>query len=219
MDVLSRLRLNAEVFTYGIVDGNELAVAVELPQGSTTKPAWAKGADVQMSVTGDTGTPAIGKIEPGTRGVVLRMPKPAGDGPFRVAVKVTGAAATVVTDRLDVSATPGGILGEPVIYRAATAGSAPLRAAADFQFWKTERVHAEFAVDGALERREGHVLTKDGSVVAVPVQITEKDRDGHPIVAADVGLSALASGDYVLEVVAVRNGVEAKKYVPIRIVH
>lgn len=218
LDVLSRLRPSAELFSYGVIEGNELAVGVELPQGSTTKPEWSKGADVQVSVTGDAGAPVAAKIEAGTRGVIVRLPKPAGAGPFRLNVKVTGAAAAVVSDRIDVAAPVAGVLGEPIIYRAAPAGSAPLRAAADFQFWRTERVHVEFAVEGALERRDGHILGKDGNAVAVPVQVTEKERDGKPILAADVGLSALAAGDYVLEVVAARNGTESKKYVPIRIV-
>ena len=218
LDVLSRLRVNAELFTYGIVDGNDLAVGIELPQGSTTKTEWQKGADVQVSITGDPGAPAAARIEAGTRGVVVRMPKPAGAGPFRVNVKVTGAAAAVVSDRIDVNPGAPGVLGEPIIYRAAPAGSAPLRAAADFQFWKTERVHVEFAVTGGLDSREGRVLARDGSVVPVPVQITEKERDGKPIVAADVGLAALAAGDYVLEVIATQKGTETKKYVPIRVV-
>ena len=39
-----------------------------------------------------------------------------------------------------------------------------------------------------------------------------------PVVAADVGLAALVAGDYVLEIIAARNGTESTKYVPIRVV-
>ena len=98
-----------------------------------------------------------------------------------------------------------------------TSGRAPLRPAADFQFFKTERVHVEFGSDGPLERREGRVLGRDGSPRQIPVQITERERDGRMIVSADFGLSALAAGDYVLEVTAVRNGTEVKKFVPVRL--
>jgi len=219
IDVLSRLRLNAELFSYGVVDGNELAIAVELPSGSTTKPAWQKGADVQLTVTGDTSVaPVTGRIDAGARGVVLRAPKPAGAGPYRMNIKVTGAVSTIVTDRVEIAAPAAGVLGEPIIYRGMPAGSAPLRPAADFQFYRTERVHVEFSAAGPLERREGRLLGRDGVVRPIPVQITERERDGRTIVSADLGLSALAMGDYVLEVTAVRNGTEAKKFVPIRVV-
>ena len=52
----------------------------------------------------------------------------------------------------------------------------------------------------------------------IPVQVTERERDGRVIVSAYLALAAIAYGDYVLEVTAVRNGVEVKKFVPIRVV-
>ena len=198
-----------------------LAVVVELPQGSTTKMAWEKGADVQASVAGAAGDPAAeprtARIEPGTRSALLHLPRPAGDGPFRVNVKVTGAGA-VVNDRLDVAVRAAAVLGEPIVFRASPAAQSPLRAAADYLFWRTERVHVEWPVDGPLDRREGKVLGRDGQPLAVPVQITEREREGHAVVAADVGLSPLAPGDYVIEVTAARGGAEVRRYVPIRVV-
>jgi VWFA-related protein len=220
LDVLSRLRPAAELYTYGVTDAAEIAVVVELPPGSTTRTAWEKGADVQVTVAGAASgaPPGTARIEPGTRGALVRVARPAGDGPFRVNVKVTGAGAVVVTDRLDVAAHPSPVLGEPIVYRASPAAQSPLRPAADYQFWRTERVHVEWPVDGPLDRREGRLLGRDGLPLVVPVQLTERDRDGRAVVAADVGLSALAPGDYVLEVTVARAGNETRRYVPIRMV-
>ncbi len=214
LDVLARLRPSAELYTYGVASASDLAVVVELPQGSTTKVAWEKGAEVQATVAGAAGAapaePRTARIEPGTRSALLRLPRPAGDGPFRVNVKVIGTGA-VVTDRLDVAVRASTVLGEPIVYRAAPAAQSPLRAAADYLFWRTERVHVEWPADGPLDRREGKVLGKDGQALRVPVQITERERDGRPVVAADLGLSPLAPGDYVIEVTVARGGAEVRR--------
>jgi VWFA-related protein len=220
LDVLARLRPVAELFVQGVASASDIAVVVELPQGSTTKVAWEKGAEVQATVAaaaGDETAPRTARIEAGTRSAVVRLPRPAAPGPFRVTVKVTGTGA-VLTDRLDVADRAPSLLGEPIVYRAAPAAQAPLRASADYQFWRTERVHVELPIGGPLDRREGRVLGRDGKALPVPVQITEREREGQLVVAADLGLSPLAAGDYVLEVVVARGGDEARRYVPLRVV-
>ena len=126
LDVLSRLRPAAELFTYGVVDGNDLAIADRIAQpDTTTKPAWQKGADVQVTVIGDTAAPVAARIDAGARGVVVRIPKSAGAGPFRLNVKVTGAASTIVTDRVDIAPPPAAVIGEGMIYRGVRRGPRP----------------------------------------------------------------------------------------------
>jgi len=174
---------------------------------------------VQVALVGGdpAASPGIGRIEAGTRGALVRIARPPGDGPFRVTVKVKGAGAEI-NERLDVVDRPSPVLGEPTIYRATPAAQSPIRPVADYQFWRSERVHVEWPVDGPLDRREGRVLGRDGNPLKVPVQITEKERDGRAVVAADLGLAPLAPGDYVIEVVAARGATEATRYVPVRVV-
>jgi len=76
----------------------------------------------------------------------------------------------------------------------------------------------EFGADGPLDKREARLLGRYGVLRPIPVQISERERDGRVIVSADLALAALANGDYVLEVTAARNGAEVKKFVPIRVV-
>jgi hypothetical protein len=207
------------LFTYGAADPATLAVVVELPQGSTTRPQWQGGAEVQVTVAGagNAAEPGVGRIEPGTRSTLVRMPRPAGAGPFRLSIKVLGTGA-VVTDRLEVADRAWRVLGEAIVYRATPAAQSPLRPSADFQFWRTERVHVEWPVDGPLDQRSARLLSREGQPLAVPVQVTERERDGRAQLAADVNLSPLGAGDYVMELVAARGGTEVRRYVPIRVV-
>ena len=220
LTVLSRLRVAAELFTYGVAAPSELGVVVELPSKQSGAAAWAKGADVQVTVADASGAaaqPVAARIEPGTRSALVRMPRPAGPAPFRVNVKVSGTGA-VLTDRVDIAERPAAVLGEALIFRATPAPASPLRPAADYQFWQTERVHLEFAAKGPLDRREAKLLGRDGRPLSVPVKITERDQNGQPTLAADVNLAPLAPGDYVVEIVGAIGADEVKKYVPLRVV-
>ncbi len=105
LEVLARLRLTAELFTYGVADATGIDVVAELPAERMSAAAWQKGADVEVTVasgTGATSAATTARIDPGTRGVLVRVPRPVGAGPFRVNVRVSGADGVVLRDRLDV---------------------------------------------------------------------------------------------------------------------
>jgi len=214
LGVLSRLRTAAEMFTYAIATPTELSVVVELASGQVTTAAWAKGAEVLVTPT--EGNAVTARIEPGWRAVQVRLPRPAGPGPFRLTVKVTGVDA-VLNDRVEIAVRTPGVLGEPSVFRAAPAAVSPLRPAADYQFWRTERVHVEWPVPGPLDRRQARLLSKDGSALAVPVTLSEREQSGRPVLAADLNLAPLAIGDYVIEVVAALGPDEVRRYIPIRV--
>jgi hypothetical protein len=109
-------------------------------------------------------------------------------------------------------------LGDPVVYRARPSPRAPLYAAADSRFRRTERVHVEWQVFDVLNRREARLLSREGQPLAVPVTVTERDVDGLPQVAADVNLAPLTDGDYVIELV-VGSGAETQRaLVAVRVV-
>jgi hypothetical protein len=129
---------------------------------------------------------------------------------------VTGIDA-FLTDRVEIIPSPPGVLGEPIISRAAPAPVSPLRPVADYQFWRTERVHVEWPVRGPLDRRQGRLLSKDGSGLAVPVTLSEREQNGRAVLAADLNLAPLAVGDYVIEVVAAMGPDEVRRYLAIRV--
>jgi VWFA-related protein len=219
LGVLSRLRTTADLFTYGVVGPTDLGIIVEIPSAQVGTAAWDKGADMQVTVadaTGAAGPPSTARIEAGARSTLVRMPRPSGAGPYRVNVKVA-IPGTVLTDRIDLTERAGGVLGEPLLFRATPAAQSPLRPAADFQFWRTERLHIEWPVKGPLDRREAKLLGRDGRTLAVPVNLTERAQAGQPTLAADLNLAPLAPGDYVIEVKAAIGAEETLRYIPLRV--
>ena len=85
------------------------------------------------------------------------------------------------------------------------------------QYRRIERAHIEWTIRTPLDRRDARLLARDGSPLPVPVTLTERDRDGTPMLAADLNLAPLAVGDYVIELTANAGGQSEKAYVAIRI--
>ena len=110
------------------------------------------------------------------------------------------------------------MLSEPLLFRATPAAQSPLRPAADFQFWRTERLHIEWPAKGPLDRREAKLLGRDGRTLQVPVNLTERVQAGQPVLAADLNLAPLAPGDYVIEVKVAIGAEETLRYIPVRVV-
>jgi hypothetical protein len=148
----------------------------------------------------------------------VRVPAPAGAGPYRIDVRVTSGREDL-TERMNVaSRAPGDApLGTPMLYRATPAATSPLRPVADMQYRRTERAHIEWPLLTPIDQRSARLLAKDGSPLPVPVTLTERDRDGSPMLAADLVLAPLAVGDYVIEVTAGAGSRTTKTYVALRI--
>ncbi|HEX5070505.1 MAG TPA: VWA domain-containing protein [Vicinamibacterales bacterium] len=217
LNELSKLRASADVFTYGVPTPTDLAVVVELPSAAIFDLPWSRGADVQIT-GGGSGEPIAARIDPGQRSVLVRVPKPAGEGPFRLIVKLSAPGTLSLTDRLEIPGTPATVVGEPIVFRATPAPASPLKPAADSQFYRTERVHIEWPILGPLDQRMARLLGRDARALAVPVNLTERDRSGQAMVVADLNLAPLAVGDYVIELVASSGANQARKYLPIRVI-
>jgi hypothetical protein len=215
--VLSRLRASAEIFTYGVAAADTLSVVVELPGSDVAGAAWDKGAAIQVTPPGTDATPLAARIEPGQRSVLINLPRPAGAGPYRVTLKVTGGPGTVVTDRVEIADVPPAAIGEPLLYRATPSAQSALRPVANYQYWRTERVHIEWPIAAALDQRIARLLGRDGRPLVVPVNLTERDQNGRRMLAADLNLAPLAPGDYVIELVAGAGTSEVRRYIPIRV--
>ena len=220
MGALSRLRTSAELFLTGTVDNIGISVVVELAGSVASTGAWLEGSSVAVTALGAGGaeTEGKGRIEPGARGALVRVPAPAGAGPYRLDVRVTSGRVEL-TERMDVAARASNdtLLAAPVLYRATPAASSPLRPVADMQYRRTERAHVEWPLRTAIDQRSARLLAKDGSPLPVPVTLTERDHDGSPMLAADLTLAPLAVGDYVIEVTAGAGPRSEKTYVALRI--
>ncbi len=219
LGALSRLRPSAESFTYGVAMADELAVAVEIASAQLAS-RFPQGADVRVVATTAAGAAVgegQGRIEPATRGALVRIPLPAGaTGPWRVTATI-GPGPDRLEDRVEIRASGGRLLGDALVFRGTPAATSPLRAVADFQFRRTERVHLEWVARAPLDRREARLLGRNGQPLAVPVTLTERDAGGRALIAADLNLAPLSAGDYVIELVVGSGADTERKYVAIRI--
>jgi VWFA-related protein len=217
---LARVRSSAELLTHAAPRGDALTVIAEI--GSSQTAAWRNGGEVEVTVTDMSGQIAAsgqGRLTAGMRAAVVHVPigkdRP---GPWRVTVRLNGAGQ--LTDRIDVAPRSGQILGAPLVFRANSALTAPLRPVADFLFHRTERARFEFPILRPLDRREARLLDRRGQPLALAVRLTEADgADGTgPVLAADLGLAPLGDGDYVLEVIGGGAGDVERRFVALRVV-
>ncbi len=217
--VLGRLRPSAESFTHGVAMADELVVAVEIASAQVAG-RFPQGADVRVVATTAAGAAVgegQGRIEPATRGTLVRIPLPGGGaGPWRVTTTI-GTGPDRLEDRAEIRGADGKHLGDALVFRGTPAATSPLRAVADFQFRRTERVHVEWAVRAPVDRREARLLGRNGQPLAVPVTLTEPDVAGRAHIAADLNLAPLSAGDYVIELVVGSGAETERKYVAIRI--
>jgi VWFA-related protein len=221
LGVLARLRPTSEVFIYGVQEDDAAIVVVEIPSAQMSGGRWSSGADVQVTLTGPNNeNVAAGqaRIEPGTRGALLRIPFAApATGPLRVAARVR-SGADGLEERGEIHPTAGKIVGGPLLFRGTSAASSPLRPVADFQYRRTERAHVEWPTLAALDRREARLLGRNGQPLAIPVTVTERQTNGRHVLAADVNLAPLTEGDYVIELTVGSAGETEQRRVAIRVI-
>jgi hypothetical protein len=188
------------LFATGVVAGGDAVIVVELAAERALRASGATPVAVTL-VTSDGREAGRGeaRIEPGRRGTLVRIAvDPDEPGPWRASI-AAGAGRDRLQDGLEVRRSGGVLAGDAIVFRATPSPRSPLVPAADRLFRRTERVHVEWPALGDVDRREARLLARDGSPLAVPVSVTERDVDGRAVVAADVNLAPLADGEYAIE--------------------
>jgi hypothetical protein len=218
---LSRVPSDARLFTYGVASGPVLKIVAEIASAEIAQGRWAAGAEVQVTGTGAGAAAemATGRIEPGTRAVIVTLPhRSLGPGPWKLAVRVKQGELQI-DGRLDIApgeSTP--LLDAALAFRGTPAPQAPLRPVADFQYRRTERLHIEWPLSAALDRRTARLLDRRGQPIAVEVAVTDRADGGAAVLVADVNLAPLNAGDYVLDVTAARGADQQRALVAFRVV-
>jgi hypothetical protein len=206
------------LYATGVMSADALLVAAEIP--SRVSADWSAGGEVTVTATSRTGEklPSVtGKIEPGTRGALVKVPLTATTGgPWRVQVSIKGAPGSL-QDVAVIGASTGALVGDPLVYRGAPGARSAIRPVADMTFYRTERLHIEWPELKALDQRTARLLGRNGQALAVAVNLTERDQDGHQVLAADVLLGPLAPADYVVELTAGGGGATETKVVAFRV--
>ena len=219
LGVLARLRPGAELFIHGVQEQDAVSVVVEIATAAAAR--WNRGADVQVTLAGPGGEAAgtaEGRIDANTRGVLLRVPLAAPTaGPLRVTARIRSGTESI-EDRGEIRPAPGRVIGGTLLFRGTSAASSPLRPVADYQYRRTERAHLEWPIVSSLDRREGRLLGRNGQPLAVPVTVTERQSNGRNVLAADVNLTPLSDGDYVVEVTAGSGADSEQRRIAIRVI-
>ena len=215
---LARLRPSAVMHTYAHARGSEVIVVVELPAAEVAAGRWKGGGDVQVMVetsSGDSAGAGRARIAPGAGAVLVRIPIAGWAPPLAATVRVRGADASA-GDRVDIPASTGELVGDPIVWRVRGASRAAQPAAA-FLFRRSESIRIEWPVLAPIDRRQARLLGRNGQPLGVPVRLSEREADGTALLVADVPLAPLAAADYVLELEAASGSRTERKLIAFRV--
>ena len=214
---LKRLRPGAAVHTRGAVINDELVLTMELTSPEIEAGRWKSGADVQVMISGGSGEPlstARGRIEPGGRSVVIRVPVKGTAGPFNATLRASSTTGDSAQDGVTADRRKD-LLGDALVFRGAT--PANMRPAGSVQFRRTERMQVRWPVSGKLERQAARLLGRDGVPLELSVAASTREEAGVTYVVADLNLAPLTAGEYVLEMKADGGGTSSAAHLAFRV--
>ncbi len=190
-------------------------VAGEL-QGAPEEFASGGTATIEVAA-GDTVAQSTAGLKPGERAFLVRVPvQSLNTGALDVRVRLTPAAGGApISDVAKLDLDPA--LVQPLLFKRGLSTGNRLQPAAGFQFSRIDRLRLELPI-GSGAPGTGRLLDRNAQPLQIPVQVGEKtDADGQRWLTADATLSALAAGDYVLEVTMTSEGTERRVLTAIRV--
>jgi len=128
-------------------------------------------------------------------------------GPVRAALNRLTVTLDSRDHDVDAPSTPprSSIVGDPVAVR--RGASDPV---APFAFGRTEQIRLEWRAVGAVDRVDARLLDRTGHPLAAPVPATLDTSRTPSVIVAHLPLTALAHGDYVVEL-TVTSGVQSER--------
>jgi VWFA-related protein len=221
LDALAPARGNLPLRVQAIGARNTIRAIVELDPVTAKLPEWLTGGTLRVTYelerivgTSQT-TPAqtiTMAIDPGQRSIVIDGPeRPLAAGRYSVRAELTPRSGrlpiqvttftTVPADTAEVGT--GGLASR----RGPSTGLAYV-GTADPRFRRTERIRLEVPLVGEGFVGTGHLLTRDGQPTAIIVSFSERtdERTSQRFGIADIALAPLAAGEYVLELLLMKNG-------------
>jgi hypothetical protein len=194
----------------------------ELVSTSARPDEFSQGARAAIEASGsDRSTTGSATLKPGEIAFVTKLDAPvAGSGTLDVRVRLTpddGSGSPLTESiRLDLATET-----KPVMFRRGPTTGIRMLPAASPVFSRTERVRLDFPVGPTPSDKpgSGRVLDRGGLATQIPVVVSERTDEGtgQRWITADVSLAALSPGDYVVEVVIVRETGDARTMTPIRV--
>jgi VWFA-related protein len=187
-----------------------------------TADAWRLGAEseITLSKDGETVATAHATVAPGGRAFRINMtpshPLAAGEYSFDVRTTATSKlASSGDLLQLAVPASPSPV-GSLLVRRGPFTGPKEMPTA-DLRFRRSEQLRVEVPIVSSTpsSSSSARLLDRNGKAMAVPITTANRDdADGSKWVTAQVPLTPLGPGDYIVEVMAGNT----KTLTPIRIV-
>ena len=200
---LSRLRADADLYSYGVTSAAGAEIVIELSASAMAKPAWRAGAEVQLSLTGAgaPGEPSRARIAAGSRSVMMSVPLDrTRGGPWTASVTVSGEGDRV-QDQVTIAATSATLVGAPMAWRALPSPRSPLNPLADFQLHRAERLHVEWPLIQEPAKKVARLLDRKGQPLGGELPLAAAPGDRRAL-ALDLPISSLPEGDFVVDLVA-----------------
>ena len=219
LSALARVSPSARMNAYGTATGPDVSIVAEIAAAEIEGGRWKQGAAIEVLLTAKDGTSATatGRIEPGSRGTIVKVPVGSQAGPWQAVVRMRGEDNTTDSDTVGIERGKGPLLGQPLAYRAASAAASAYRPLAAFQFRRTERVRLEWPITQTLESHQARLLDRTGKPLAIPLTTAVRESGGATVLATDVNLAPLSNGDYLVEVSAAAADKTDRQLVGIRV--
>lgn len=224
---LARLRAAATLHVLGAAGPDEVTIVAELAPAGLAR--WKHGGDLQILVTdasGETVGSARGRLEPGARAALVRVPvtvrkettaRTGSAGSWQALVRLRAEGIASDEQSVTIARPTATLVGDPILFRALAGPNPSLRPVASLEFLRSERLRVEWPALGSLDRRDARLLGRDGEPFPIVVAVSESESGGARIIAADLTLSPLAAGDYLIELTATAGDMSERKLVAFRV--
>jgi VWFA-related protein len=185
-----------------------ILVVGELDSQTRRQPAWARGSQADVTVTGPDGSQVSSPrvdLKPGESTFTMQLPEtggvPAGDYTVRIRLRSPVEGELGLTDNARVSVKDAAPLGDAVLWRRGPSTGPQHMRTADPRFQRNERIRLELATSSA-EPATARVIDRTGQPMSVPVEVSARPdpSGGFSWVVVDLGLAPFGPADYAIEV-------------------
>lgn len=202
----AQFRIRAAAWSRAGLSGGTVWIVGELDQQTKRLPAWSRGVQAEITVTGSDNAQVASQrleIRPGESGFTVQLPDAGGmqSGDYTVRVRLRspmeGELALIDTARISVKSPPS--LGDAVMWRRGPSTGPQHLRTADPRFQRSERLRLELPTS-STESATARVIDRNGQTISVPVEVSARPDSGFSWVVVDLGLAPFGPADYAIEV-------------------
>jgi VWFA-related protein len=202
----AQFRIRAAAWSRAGLSGGTVWIVGELDQQTKRLPAWSRGVQAEITVTGSDNAQVASQrleIKPGESGFTVQLPDAGGmqSGDYTVRVRLRspmeGELALIDTARISVKSPPS--LGDAVMWRRGLSTGPQYLHTADPRFLRNERLRLELPTS-STESATARVIDRNGQTISVPVEVSSRPDAGFSWVVVDLGLAPFGPADYAIEV-------------------